>query len=425
MKQCIINLALVVLMGTGCGQVNKSKHQSGDTTAPARTNHIQLVSPSLAPNAAKAKLTEFVQSFVKRAGRGSELDLIQGETGFQIAKLCIPALDYDSSRARAKALGQPLLEVAKFLRTNESLALSAEPGINLPGLLRSLPVSEPPPVTVIVGSPWHQPKADAGFSMLPGQLLPTDDHLLASPAESPYGLAGGYTNRLNGSKVIFAAIGDMPSGRAEEALRSFWAKAVQVAGGSLVLYTRDLNRALEAALNPETLVAVPAPPLALTGELAMRSAADYAMFANRVAIVRVPGNVSVTDRAEWSRPPISPGFGKSEVPRPTTLPQTKARILTNRTVVAEAVLRTNWIVSTNFARLPNVSVLIVTNRSTNWVLTATLETNSIVTTNTVYRTNFVISTNMVPPPSQRSASQVSASPADPSPAEPLLRATQF
>jgi hypothetical protein len=249
-------------------------------------------------------------------------------------------------------------------------------------------------VIVFVISPWHQPKADVGFSMLPDQRLPTDDHLLASPAESPYGLAG-YTNRLNGAKVIFVALGDPPSDRAEEALRSFWAKAVGVAGGSLVLYTRDLNRALEAALHPETLATVPQPPLALTGELAMKSAADYVTFANRVAIVRIGGDVPVTDHMKPPGPRVAPGQRETDGQRGASLAQVRPMITTNRTVVSEQIVRTNRIVTTNFVRLPQVSAEVVTNWVTNWVLSARLRTDSVVTTNTIFRTNVVVSTNFV------------------------------
>jgi hypothetical protein len=409
MKQKILSsLTSVALLATGCGQFNRSEN---DTQAPVTSmnttnaQHVQLAVTPLAPNPVKERLAEFVQEFVKKSPPGSQLDLFDGATTFQVTRLKIPELKYPTPRARTKALGQPLLEAAKFLRTNETSALAVEPGGNVLGLLRSLPVADPPPVFVIVSSRWHQPKGDAGFSMLPDQRLPTDDHLIVSPAESPYGLAG-YTNRLGGAKVIFVALGEPVSDRADEALRLFWAKAIGQAGGTLELYTQDINRALEAALHPETLAAAPPPELALTGELAMKSAADYVTFANHVAVVRIGGDVPVNDRMEQPGPRVVPSLSREpDGRRRASLPQPHPVITTNRTVVAEDLVRTNMVVTTSLIREPRVSFEVVTNQVTNWVFSTRLHTNSMVATNTVYHTNVVVRTNFVLTSALRSGAQ--------------------
>lgn len=381
---CIVPLICLV---PGCSNFPGANDSQGSS---APTNHIQLIVPALAPNPVKERMANFVQTFLERSAANSEIEIIDGTTTFQVARLRIPELRHNSGNARANALRQPLIAAAQFLRTSETPDRGGEAPINLPAILRTLPTSQPPAVILIAGSPWYQAKSDSAFSMLPDQRLPTDDHLLVSPAESPYGLAG-YTNRLKGAKVIIAALGDMPSDRADEALRLFWAKGVNLAGGSLIEYTRDLGRALETALNAETLKHTEPPALVPTGELAMKSAADYIAFVHRVAILRVRDSAEEPYATEIRHHPTLQDHVGSN-----TGPVIRALITTNNSIAVHERIATNEVVLTNFIRSPKVEAQVITNLVTNWTFTARMQTNLVFATNKVFTTNVVLKTNYVP-----------------------------
>ena len=183
--------------------------------------------------------------FMESLAPGDDYTLIDAVSAEQVARITIPDDPrYENVNWRARRFGQDNARIGAHLD-----ALSATSGaasIDLPRLLRQVAALRLDPEAeidlLVIGDPVYVSEAEPHFSMrgpAGGILVPSDSHIPAPVAETPFGTAGR-AGDLAGVTVHFCHTGQSLASDADAAVHRFWSLVVEGLGGELVTWTGDL-----------------------------------------------------------------------------------------------------------------------------------------------------------------------------------------
>ena len=207
--------------------------------------------PTALPGGKASIETPLWDFFAEILGPGDRYAVENATAPGRIALIDIP--DEESyARARRKAK-KFQAENARIYAHLESMA-SAPAAIDLTGLLRREALNrldpERPLALLVVGDSVQAFAKEPGFSMRDetGAIrVPSDGHLSAPLAKTPWGLGAEGTDGLRNVVVHLCLVGEAGAltDDAENRLRRFWSLYVRQRGGTLATWSDDLPRCFE------------------------------------------------------------------------------------------------------------------------------------------------------------------------------------
>lgn len=218
------------------------------TLTTALAAEMVIAVPEAYPGDAGLFNAEMWSVFTTTVKPGDGYTVLNGTQGEQIAQIQMPDdPKFERIKPRIRSFGAENARIGAVLsgyQENTGAAL-----IDIPAILRNLGDNrldkDAETDLVIVGNPVHIAQNEPHFSMrdLNGALqIPSDAHIAASLAETPYGTSG----RESGLQNVFVHFCLLPDGEGwnsayDEAAHRFWALHIEQQGGTLVTWTDDIK----------------------------------------------------------------------------------------------------------------------------------------------------------------------------------------
>jgi hypothetical protein len=235
---------------SGVGSTNSDK------SALART-FVVGISPFLNSSVKDTVYRRLVQLIIEDVPLDSRVEIFDAYNLQSIAQVSIPNLKvFQSPKTRANQFASAIGGIRQFLARDNPKPAGPKPGfegaIRLPQFFDFL--SQNPPRAegasalplLLIGSPLYQDSKEPDFSMA-GGYYPSDGHLLASRAESVFGLNPGENNAAPWL-VSWAYFGDpWESELHHEKVERFWALYFERRGASLASFSADLETAVRSS----------------------------------------------------------------------------------------------------------------------------------------------------------------------------------
>lgn len=216
--------------------------------APALAGDLAVaVSPMGDPAHKKEEMVDVIRLITQTVAPGEQAVIFDGLSSRTICTFAVPnRRSYASEVAKLNANRACVSQLIKFA---ESANPGGAPGaLNVPGTLRaivkSLNMAEIDAV-ILFGSPVYDDRQEPSVSMAGGHV-PSDGHITAPGAASPYSMAG-LEERLQGTPVHFTSDGyDWAlNNRHETSVHRFWQLTAETLGGPLATFNADRAQLIE------------------------------------------------------------------------------------------------------------------------------------------------------------------------------------
>lgn len=223
---------------------------SANYAAEAR-DLVFALSPYQAQDVTTAQSKAILQ-FLTQGEAGDKAIFLDGVRLQTIGVFTVPeGKAYTTPKARlafnSKLVGA-LMQFSKKSKHDSNTAPSVAGALRLPQLLRYVAenyVTTGGVELVVIGSPLYDDPAEAPFSMA-GGLIPSDGHLNASRAQTPFG-AADTPNALQNVRVHWAYPDEsqMPTDQHHYWIQRFWVLYLEKQGGTLASFAGDLPTVLQ------------------------------------------------------------------------------------------------------------------------------------------------------------------------------------
>jgi len=254
MKACLCSIIVSAsLLVTGCGRTPAAVPASPPASGSGSDNRqrqagqpvVIAISPAL-PAAQRPVVHATTAQFLRSVPVNQKVSIFNGLTGEPITEVTMPALTYDTPRARAVQLAPQLQRLTSYLTNGPG----SDSAIDLPRVLRQLENRGPLTLVVHGAAPGVTPAGTVD--------IPADGVIAGSAKASPYGTAER-TNRLQGCTLIVSPV----SHAMDQAVQDFVVKWGSQLGLRVAGFGLNLQQALDSSLNAVALPALAAPRLQL------------------------------------------------------------------------------------------------------------------------------------------------------------------
>lgn len=226
------------------------------TTSTAAREAVIGLSPLQAPESVRAQAERIVQHLVESIGTGETALLFDAANVRLIGSFTVPdKAAYANPRAKLQANRKLLSDLKRFIDGAQPVP-GRDAHVDMPGFLAAVRQSYPVDhdrALIVLGSPtYNNPKAPS--VSMKGARVPSDGHLLASPADSPFGTAG-LVGSLSGTDIYFGVVGkDDQAVSTQHAyhVERFWTLSAEAHGASMQYFGDDLETLLRLAAKDDS-----------------------------------------------------------------------------------------------------------------------------------------------------------------------------
>jgi len=215
------------------------------TTAEVPTEFVVIVSSRSAPAALDITSRHFFELLLRDAPMGAHVAVWDGYYLTRIGEADIPQLQHDNSDSRAECLAPVLVGLKRWReqarKASRDEGSAADDTVRLPEVLAELgPVEAGRQRRIlIVASPFYLCPHEPTFSMNESRY-PSDAHLGATLAESPYGTAGREQALCRTALYwAYGADSQWGSGAHRIAVERWWHLWMAAQGGALTTFSPD------------------------------------------------------------------------------------------------------------------------------------------------------------------------------------------